>query len=213
MFRIHTLTTLGAACALLFAPCSIGQDGPIPPKAPGVVRIGLVKPKVQMGSGDAAQSAEAVRGILADYLSGPTIEVALLNARLPSQFAEEARQADCDFTLTSALVHRRAGEGGSVLGKALGNFAGHGGYIPGSDAVKTVIVSGVMKTAADFASSIKAKDEMRLEFQLDSPGASKPLLKQSAKARAAADGEDLLTPLVEKAAEAVGAALSKTGGH
>jgi hypothetical protein len=212
MTRTCTSTTFGALCALFLAPCAIAQDGAVPPKAPGVVRIGLVKPKVQMGSADAAQAAETVRGILADYLSGPTIEVALLNARLPSQVAEEARQADCDFTLTSSLMHRRGGEGGGILGKALGNLGGSG-YIPGGNAVQSMIVTGVVRTAADFASSIKAKDEMRLEFQLDSPGASKPALKQSTKARAAADGEDLLTPLVERAAEAVGAAVTKSGGH
>jgi hypothetical protein len=202
------LFTLSAFALLGMPVVTYAQDA-LPAKAPGVVRIGVVKPKVQMGGGDAAQAADAVRNILAEYLSGPTIEVALLNARLPSQFAEEARQADCDYTLSAEVVHRRGGDGGA-LGKAIGNFTGgYGGYIPGGSAVQSAIVSGVVRTAADLASSTKAKDEMRLEYRLHALGASKPVLTKTAKARASADGEDLLTPLVENAAEAVGAAVAK----
>jgi hypothetical protein len=206
--RSTLLFFLAALVASVQANVASPQVSALPAKAPGVVRIGLVKPKVQMGSGESTQASDAVRGILAEYLSGPTIEVALLNSRLPSQFAEEARQADCDFTMASTLVHRPGGQSGA-LGRALGTLAGHVPYAGASgDIVQSVVVSSVLSTAADFASNIKAKDEMRLEYRLDAVGRTRPLLTKTAKLRAKADGEDLLTPLVESAAEAVGAAIS-----
>ena len=51
-------------------------------KSAGVVRIGIVKPQVTMGSDDGSNAADSVRLILADYLQGPTIEVVLLGSRL-----------------------------------------------------------------------------------------------------------------------------------
>jgi hypothetical protein len=203
------LATLGALALTAHSGSAHAQDGVLPAKSPGVVRIGLVKPSVQMGSGESTQASDAVRSLLAEYLSGPTMEVALLNSRLPSQFAEEARQADCDFTMSSTLVHRPGGQS-VALGRALGTLAGQVPYAgAGGNVVQSVVVSSLLTTAADFASNVKAKDEMRLEYRLATTGAAKPLLKKTAKARASADGEDLLTPLVEKAAEAVGAAIEQ----
>jgi hypothetical protein len=172
--------------------------------AASTVRIGLVKPKVQMAAGDSAEASEAVRRMLSEYLSGPTMQVTLLEARLPGQFEEEARQAGCDYILSSELVQRRSGTAGA-LGRALGNF----GYVPAKDAVTSVVLSGALRTAADVASSVKAKDEMQLEIKLQQAGATAPLLTKTVKGRAQADGEDILTPLVESAATEIGGAVSK----
>jgi len=56
----------------------MAQENPLPPKPPGVLRIGLVQPRVQTGTAEAAQAAGAIRNMLGEYLRGPTIEVALL---------------------------------------------------------------------------------------------------------------------------------------
>ena len=194
--------------AQTFPGGALAQDGALPPKPPGVIRIGLVQAKVQMGTNEGAQAADAVRNMFAEYLNGPTIQVALLGARIPSQFAIEAHQADCDFTLSVSVVQRRGGDS-AALGKVLGNFGGYGGYVPAGDAVKSAVVNGVIQTAADVATATRAKDVMQLEFQLVAPDQAKPLASDTLKARASSDGEDLLTPLVEKAAEAVGAAIAR----
>ena len=73
------------------------------------------------------------------------------------------------------------------------------------------------RTAADaglqelnnIAASIQAKDELKLEYKLQAVGGAAPLLEKSEKARAGSDGEDVITPLVEKAGEAIGAAVVK----
>ena len=77
------------------------------------------------------------------------------------------------------------------------------------DYTKGAVVTGVLSTASDIAASIKAKDEMMLEYQLHAVGSTDALIKRNEKRRAMADGEDLLTPLAERAAESVGAAIAK----
>ena len=178
------------------------------PKKPGVIRIGLIMPKVQMNAGDAAQSAEALRNSFAGYLNGPSVEVVMLNARLASAALEEARQSQCDYILSSSMTVKKGGGGGSMFGRTLGNIAGSAaGHIPGggsatTGAARSVAITGIYSTAA-IAASIKAKDELTLEYKLDSVDTSKTLLTDTSKAKAKADGEDIVTQQVEKAAQAI----------
>jgi hypothetical protein len=183
------------------------------PKKAGVIRIGLVMPKVQMSSGDTAQAAEALRGNFASYLKGPTVEVIPLSARLASQATEEARQSECDYVLYLSMSVKKGG-GGSMFGRAIGNIAGSAaGHIPvgGSAttaAARSAAISGVYTTAV-IVSSIKVKDELSLEYKLDSVETSKTLLSNSAKAKAKSDGEDILTPLVESSAQTIVSTVGK----
>ncbi|HVF26612.1 MAG TPA: hypothetical protein VM943_00130, partial [Pyrinomonadaceae bacterium] len=182
------------------------------PKKAGVVRIGIVTPKAQMTSGDSAQAAEAVRNTFASFLNGPTIEVVSLTARLPSQALEEARLGQCDYVLYTSLTQKKGG-GGGLFGRALGSVGGVAvGHIPvntrGEAAARSVAVSSI-HTTANIASSIKAKDELSLEYKLESTEGARPGVANTAKGKAKSDGEDVLTPLVERAAEAVVAAATK----
>jgi hypothetical protein len=181
-------------------------DGELPAKPPGIVRIGIVKPQLQMGSEDSPDAAESVRLMVAEYLQGPTIEVALLGARLSSQYAIEAAQADCDFVLALSLTHQR-GRMNEALGRTLGNLASRTPIIPSSDVVSAVVLSGVLSSVADFAANIRARDQLELGYELGAVGTGQPVLQDSIKRRAKSDGEDLLTPLVEAVAEAVGVAV------
>ena len=175
-------------------------------KREGTARIGIVMPKAQMTSGDSAQAAAALRNTFAAYLNSPNIELVAINARLPSQALEEAEQSNCDYVLYASLVQKKGG--GGMFGKALGNVAGSvighlpGGRNAGGAAARSVAITGVY-TAADISGSIKSKDELTLEYKLESTDAARPGLASTAKAKARWDGEDVLTPLVEKASQAV----------
>jgi hypothetical protein len=183
------------------------QDlGALPPKAPGVVRVGIAKPQVQMASEDAPDAADSVRLMLAEYLQGPTIEVALLGARLASQYTIEAGQADCDFVLALSITHQR-GRMNETLGRTLGNLASRT-PISGDNVVSTVVLTGVLSTAADFAANVRARDQLELGYQLIAAGSGQSIVQDAAKRRAKSDGEDLLTPLVEAVAEAVGGVVT-----
>ena len=183
------------------------------PKKPGVIRIGMILPKVQLTSGDTAQAAETLRKSFAGYLNGPTIEVVALSARLPAQALEEARQSQCDYIL-SASMNVKKGGGGSMFGRAIGNIAGSAaGHIPGggsasTGAARSAAITGVYTTAA-ITSSIKAKDELSLEYKLDSVETSKTVLSNTAKAKAKSDGEDILTPIVETTSRTIVSTVKK----
>jgi hypothetical protein len=178
------------------------------PKKPGVIRIGLILPTVQMSGGNPAQAAEAVRNTFASYLTGPTIEVVPLSARVASVAMDEARQSQCDYVLSTSMTVKKGGSGGSMFGRAIGNIAGSAaGHIPGggsaaTGAARSTAITGVYTTAA-IASSIKARDEVTLEYRLDPTDSTKPGLNDKAKTKASRDGEDAVTPLIDKAAQAV----------
>lgn len=182
------------------------------PKKAGVIRIGLVMPKVQMSSGDTAQAAEALRGNFASYLKGPSVEVIPLSARLASQATQEALQSECDYVIYLSLSVKKGG--GSMFGRAIGNIAGSAaGHIPVGEsataaAARSATISGVYTTAA-IVSSVKAKDDVTLEYKLEPLDRGRQGLENKAKAKASRDNEDVLTGLIEKAASDVVTTVSR----
>jgi hypothetical protein len=136
-----------------------------------------------------------------------------LSARLASAAAEEARQSECDYVLHVSMSVKKGG-GGSMFGRAIGNIAGSAaGHIPGggsasTGAARSAAIGGVYTTAT-IVSSIKAKDEVTLEYKLEPMGQGNKGLANTAKAKASRDGEDVLTRLMEKAAGDVVAAVSQ----
>jgi hypothetical protein len=176
------------------------------PKKAGASRIGIVMPKAQMTSGDSIQAASALRSTFASYLNSPNIELVALNARLPSQALEEAKQSNCDYILYSSLTQKKGSAG--MFSKALGNIASSAvGHLPGGsnagEAVARSVAVTTVYTAADVSAQIKSKDELTLEYKLESLDAARPPVANTAKAKAKSDGEDVFSPLVEKAAQAV----------
>ena len=184
------------------------------PRKPGAIRIGMIMPKVQLTAGDTARAAEALRTSFAKYLNSPTIEVVSLESRLPSLAMNEARQNQCDYVLFVSMVQKKGGGGGGMFGRALGGFAGAAaGHIPGggnagTGAARSVAITGVY-TSAHIAASIKAKDEVGLEHKLEPTDGARQGVSATNKAKANRDGEDVVTPLIEKAAESVVAAVTK----
>lgn len=175
-------------------------------KKADVTRLCLAVPRVQMNAGDAAQAAEAVSHTFKSYLTSSTLETVVLGARLPSQAAEEAKQGGCDYVLYSSLTHKKGGSG--LLGRALGDAANSAvWHIPGGGSAagtiaRSAAISGA-HTAASVAASIKAKDELTLAYKLETADGTKPPLIKTEKAKAKANGEDVLTPLIEKASEMI----------
>ena len=176
-------------------------------KKPGVLRIGLVMPKVQMSAGDAAQTAETVRNGFAQYLQGPGVEVMPLNTMVAPAVIEEARQKQCDYVLYVSMTVKKGG-GGGMFSRAIGNIAGSAaGQIPGggsaaTGAARSAVITGVYTTAA-ITANIKARDELSLEYKLDKTENASTVLTNTGKAKAKSDGDDILTPTIESAAQTI----------
>lgn len=167
--------------------------------------IAIVMPVVQGMPGNAGDVAAGVRDLIANYLSGPSTKVVTLDARLPSQAVEEARQKGCE-PLLYATVARKSG--GSRLTKAFGQAAGSSSwYLPGGGSVASAAAraaaAGGLQAASSLATSTKAKDEVRLEYRLQSAAGQVQFGPRNESQTATADGEDVLTPVVMRAAEAI----------
>jgi hypothetical protein len=174
--------------------------------------IAVVLPSVQGVEGSATEVAAAVRELFTSYLNGPSLRTVPLEARLASQAIEEARQKECGQVLVTTLTRKRGGGGG--WGSALGQAAGTAAWsVPGVAGTGGAIARGAVIAGAQAVSSVagstKAKDEMRLDYKISPLDAAGSAKTETLKIKAAADGEDILTPLVEKASEAIAAGLAK----
>ena len=174
--------------------------------------VAILLPSVQGVEGNATEVAASLRELFTSYLKGPSMQVVALDARLASQAVEEARQKQCDHVLATTLTRKRGGGGGGLLGRVAGQAGTTAALnLPGSNvgaAVARGAAVAATQAASDLAGSTKAKDEMRLEYRLLSSGKGSAVLgPKTERAKAESDGEDLVTPLVEKTAEAVVAAM------
>ncbi|MGD0125808.1 MAG: hypothetical protein ABSF46_10635 [Terriglobia bacterium] len=178
------------------------------PKKPGVIRIGVTQPKAQMGQGNSGVStAEPIRNMIMQYLTGPSQDVIPLAAMLPSQIDAEAKSKDCDYILYST-VSQKIGGGG--LG-ALKKFGSMSSMIPGvgmATGTMTGVMAGaaagsVIGGAASVAGTVKAKGVVTLEYKLVAPGNPSALVANSENLKAKEDGEDVISPLIEHAATTI----------
>jgi len=66
-----------------------------------------------------------------------------------------------------------------------------------------------MSQLSGFNSQIKSKDDVSVQYQLVPVGQSSPLLQNALQSKAKSDGEDVLTPLMQQAANSVLTEVSK----
>ena len=172
------------------------------PKKEGVVRIGLANVKTgAIGEGvNAVELAGAIQNTLAQYFKSTRVEIVPLEGKLQSVIESEAAEKECDYVLYATVSHKKGG-GGFGFGKALGavvartgggNWGNTAGDVAGRVAATTVVAA---------TSNIKPKDELTLDINLKN-GSAAALTKQF-KAKAKSAGEDLISPVVEQAAQAI----------
>ena len=182
-------------------------------KKEGVVRIGLASVKTgSVGEAmDATELAGAIQNTLSQYLKTPQVELVQLEAKLPSAIDQEAKSKECDYVIYANISHKKGG-GGFGFGKALGSIAGSAissvGYGSTAGAIASHTASTVIYTAASAAGRVKAKDELTLDIKVNSTGGATTFAKQY-KAKAKSDGEDIISPIIEQAAQAIIDAVAK----
>jgi hypothetical protein len=173
------------------------------PKRAGVIRIGVVavKPGNVAEGMNAQQLALAVQNTLMESLKASNVEAIPIEGTGGIQ--AEAQQKECDYLVFANVSHKKGGGGfGSFMNSAAGKVASNVGY--GSSTAAVVATNTVV--AATVAQNIKAKDEMTLDVRLERPGATTSTFAQQYKGKAKSAGEDMITPLVQQAAQAMLAA-------
>ena len=167
--------------------------------------IAIVAPVLEGVPGNALDAGAGVRDVIVSYLTGPSVKVVLLEAKLLSQAREEAKQKQCEPVLFTKLTRKTGG--GKAL-KALGQVANTTSWqLPGGGTAATAAVragaAGGLQAVSAMAQSTKAKDEVTLEYRLESANGQVQFGPRTEHQTAKVDGEDLLTPVSARAAEAI----------
>jgi hypothetical protein len=182
-------------------------------KKAGIVRIGIAMPKSQLGQGAQGPAAgEPLRGMLAQYLAGPSVEIVSIAALLPEQIEAESKVKHCDYLVYSSIIQKKPTGGLGMLKSAssMANMIPMVGMMNGvSGAMAATSAATAASQAATMSSAVKAKSDIVLEYHVTATGNSSPVLSNSLKAKANADGEDVITPLVEQEASAIMTEVSK----
>jgi hypothetical protein len=191
-----------APLALLAAsvPAALGQ---------GPVTIGVAPPQVHLGQGDDA--SEALRQAVIGRIRSPGVEPVALVGSTPGEIEADARGKRCDQILYTD-VERKHGAGGFLsklapLAGVLPSIAGAGGGGGGGSGsgVAGVIAQVATNAAANAATSsmIKRGDNITLDYRFLPVSGGAPIKSETLHAKADADGQDVLSPLVAQLAQAV----------
>ena len=180
-------------------------------KDPNTIRIGI--PELKSGEIGEGMRADILVGSIQrafpGFFEGTGIEIIELKAKLPSAIAREAKEADCDFFIVGTVSHKRDG-GGFGFARSIGNVVGnnipYGGGTAGSVARQSASVAAY--EIGDAAASVKAKDEITFQISMTKADGTVALNK-AYKRRAKSGGEDIISPLLEEAADAVVTASQK----
>jgi hypothetical protein len=205
-----------AAAALVLIATPLLAAGAQDPAAasPAMTQICLAPASVEAAP-NGVDPVSAVRDAFSNFLSGPTLAVQPLSSRLQSQARQEAKLSGCQFLLLTTVKHERK-TGGGFLGKMAGGAVQQGAWaatnVAGGSTVGRVVAGAAAGAASstvnDYAMASRQKDEFTLAYRLEDAG-GKVLAEDSDKRKAKSDGEDLLTPIAQKAAEAIAEAVAK----
>lgn len=175
-------------------------------KKEGVVCIGLVGVRtVAAGEGiNPEELAGAIQNTLTDSLNKPNLEVVRLEAKNATEVEAEAKSKECDYVIYANISHKKGG--GGMFGKVM---SGMGSAIPGvgygdtAGAIARDVAVTALYTAASISAQVKSKDEISLEIKIQPTGSPAAIFTKQYKAKAKSDGEDIITPIVEQAAQAI----------
>lgn len=183
---------------------------PLGPKKPGVVRIGVFMPQYELGGPSGPTAGESVRTVEEQYLTGPKFELVRISALLPVQATAEAKEKQCDYVLASSLTQKKSSGGFGGL-KALSAAAPMAAMIPGAGMAAMAAsqsLSMATTTAVMASSGVKAKADVTFEYSLNSIDGTN-VLRDAQKVKARTDGEDVVTPMIQKAASSIVTLLNR----
>ena len=120
--RAAAVRTLAASLSLLLIPSRAAAQSdvahrPPPPGFPVATRICLAPATVEAVPGG-FDPETAVRETFTSFLTGPSLSVTPLKARLVSQAREEANFAGCAFLLFPTIEHERRPVGAGFSGRS-----------------------------------------------------------------------------------------------
>lgn len=195
----ETAQTRSNTPTLALPRAGVEKTGPVG-KRVGVIRIGIVKPAVQLADKDSAENAsgvsEAIAGLFEEKLTKQNVEVVMLNSDT------EASGSQCDYVVQSTVSQKHAG--GGMLGQMMGlpSF----GKPKAPDTTPATPASAALQ--GSLSGAVKMKDEFTYDFKLVDMNRT-PSVTKAGKVKTAYPGEDPLTPLIREVSAQI---LAKVGG-
>lgn len=175
-------------------------------KREGTIRIGITTKTTSVGDGiTTADLTAAIQTSLSQYVKGTKVEIVPLEAKLAAAQTAEAREKQCDFVLQATAAHKKGGGGFGGFGRMLSSVA----PVMGAGSVVGHVAASAIITAAGLSGNVKAKDELTLDLKLVSTADNSSPLARQFKAKAKSDGDDIISTIVEQAAQTIIAAVGK----
>lgn len=143
--------------------------------ATGVIRIGLMEPKVEMGPAE-ANASETLRALITQHVGGGKFEIVPLATALPAMAQAEAVRKDCDYLLFITFAEKKS-QGINLLRVAealLSNFPVVQMLGLGSLADERPSQAAV-GTSTSPPNLVRAKSEVRLNYKLQACGQTEPM--------------------------------------
>ena len=173
------------------------------PKAPGAIRVGVAKPAVvtpetKKDPNAGWDVAQAVSKSVVENLRGGGIDAVELSSDNP---VSECSEKSCDFIFYTNVTQKRGG--GGMFGKMvmMGAVTMAGAMIPGiGSMIATTVASQVM--GQTMGKAAKAKDEFTFEHKVTKLDQT-VVAQASTKKKTEKDGEDVLSPQIKSATDAV----------
>ena len=202
--------------ALALQAQTVTPDAGTPKESSDAKRICTTIPKVEL-TGNPGGASDAVRQAFAELLNSDLAEIVPIEAKLPVLAKREIAESDCDYVLNIALRQKEKKKGGGMFGRVLksaGSSAvrSSASRIPYGRSVGADVARSTAQSAAYEISkvdiNVNKKDEFTLDYKLttgDNAAVAGKLLKKKADN----DGEDVITPMIETAANDVLTAILK----
>jgi len=170
------------------------------------VKVGIVMPKASFTTEgvDNNQMAAGIRDAVAGYFQGTSVEIVALEAKLPQALSAEAKEKGCAYILNVAVSQKKGGGGFGKMFAAVAPVVSSVVPMAGiAGSVASSVAQTAVMSAANMSGTTKAKDSITFEYSLNAAEGGAVKISNSAKAKAKSDGEDVLSPMMEKMAEAV----------
>jgi len=175
-------------------------------KRAGTVRIGLIVKTTSVGEGvSTADLSRAVEHSLGEYVKGTKVEIIPMEAKLAAAQVQEAKDMGCDYVLAATVAHKKGGGGFGGFGKMFSTVAPMAGY----GSVAGQVAASAVVTAVSLSGNMKSKDELTMDLKLQSTVDNSVAMAKQLKAKAKADGEDIISQIIEQAAQALIDAVGK----
>ena len=182
------------------------------------IRLCNASPNVDLSGVNAQTAQSGIQKVFVELLDSSAIEVVALEARLPILAKREAADKQCDYVLNVSLKQKKGKKsGGGIFGRILESatdraITSTASNIPyGGNVGERVARDAAVRAAYEIAAlniEINKKDEFTLEYSLVGANAA-TVLQKTNKKKADKDGEDVITPMIEAAANEIAAAILK----